>query len=36
MTQFAAHFNVLKEYMMILEKSFLVNQIDDFPSGNIK
>ena len=33
---YAAHFNVLKKYLIILKMCFSVNQIDDLPSSNKK
>ena len=36
MTKFAAHFNVLKKYMIILKMCFSVNQIDDLQRSNKK
>ena len=36
MTYFAAHFDVLKKYAIILKMCFSVNQIDDLQSDNKK
>ena len=35
-SDYEAHYDVLMLYLYILKKSFLVNQIDDFPSSNKK
>ena len=36
MSHYAARFNLLKKYMIILKMCFSVNQIDDLPSSNKK
>ena len=35
-TYFAAHFDLLNKYMIILKMCFSVNQIDDLQSSNKK